>query len=215
MRLQAMNTFHVWVLPLIATTAFLQLSGCRHLGSPEQGAGSSNYPTVNPTPSRIVIVSGSVSATLGLTLSATYVGNVSAGCWTSPPFGGGSFEGTARPLQVTVPLTVTRSSDRYSTSFAVDQFLPGPCGWHFAHVNADIQKGQQSSGPTVFIHAYEPGKAMETKTINSSDEPVTLRCRIRRSTGFNCSPPFGIKAGQWLVDTSQSVTANIIDAEGE
>ena len=59
------------------------------------------------------------------------------------------------------------------------------------------------------------GGATEIKTINSSDEPVKLRCRIRQSTGFSCVPPFGFKTGQWLVDTTQSVTANIVDAEGE
>jgi hypothetical protein len=41
--------------------------------------------------------------------------------------------------------------------------MPGPSGWHFAHVEAEIQKGTQASGPTEFTHAYEPGRATETK----------------------------------------------------
>ena len=28
-------------------------------------------------------------------------------------------------------------------------------------------------------------------------------------------PPFGVKSGQWLVDTIQSITANIVDNELE
>jgi hypothetical protein len=201
-------------MKIIVTAALIPLFGCSHLGSPEQKPGSPNYPALNPGASRTVMISGSVSPTLGLSLSATYIGNVSADCWTSPPFSGGSFEGTARPLQVTVPLPVTRSKDRYTTSFVVDRFLPGRCGWHFAHVEATIQKGSKTSLPTEFIHAYGLG-ATETKTVNSSGEPVTLLCRSHGEAEFNCVPPFGTKLDQWLVDTIYTVQANIIDAERE
>jgi hypothetical protein len=114
---------------------------------------------------------------------------------------------------VTVPLVVTRSASHFSASFVVDRFLPGRCGWHFMGVAADIQKGKRSSGPTLMIHAYEPGRSMETKTIDSSAMPVTLRCRTLPSAGFNCISSFGSKSGQWLIEAIQSIEVNIVDAD--
>ena len=208
-----MNTVAPVTRALIVAAASISFIGCRHLGSPEQQYGSGNYPAANPAASRTITIRGEISPTLELSLSARYVGKVSADCWTSAPYSAGGFEGSARPLQVTIPLPLARSGEQYTSSFVVDRFLPGRCGWHFALVLAEVHKGKATSGPTVFIQSFESGRSMETKVINSSRDPVTLRCRMLTTSSPSCLPPFGTKSSQWLTDTSQTVEANIVDSE--
>jgi hypothetical protein len=196
-------------------TFLITFQGCRHIGTPEVAPGTSNYPEKNMGPTRQVSIRGTVAPTLMITLSALYRGKVAADCYKTTVFSGEIFEGQANPLQVTVPIALSRDGNKFSAEFDVDRFVPGKCGWHLAAVLVKVSNGKLSFGPAYIIQPPDH-QTGEGKTFNSSDDPVILRCRdLGRVLGYSCIPPFPTKSSQRLVDTTTVVNVAIGDDEAK
>jgi len=208
-----MNTIKAMIRASSVMATITLLAACRHLGTPEVTPGSSLYPEKNPGPHRQVVIRGTVSGSLTMTLAAIYEGKIAADCWTSPVFSGGGFEGSAIPLKVTVPLSVARAGEGFSAGFDVDPFLPGKCGWHFAAINVRVSKGQLSTVAHI-IQAYDP-RINESQGINSSAEPVIMSCRnLVGMLGYGCVPFKGQnKTVQIVLDTTAVVNVIITDVD--
>lgn len=122
-------------------------------------------------------------------------------CWTSAWFSAGEFEGSPQPLSVAVPLSVNKDGNSFSAVLEIDRFLPGKCGWHFASVAVVVSDGRSSAGPESIIQPYDPISG-ESKMINSSTDPVILRCRDHgKPIGYSCIAPFPTKSSQYLQDS--------------
>jgi hypothetical protein len=199
--------FRVTVLITVVTT----FQGCRHLGSPEVAPGTTFYPKKNADPIRQVSIRGTIASTLTIALSAIYRGKVAEDCYKTTIFSGEIFEGQTNPLQVTVPIPVFREDSKFSAALEVDRFVPGKCGWHLAAVVAQISNGSHSFRPATILQPpdYRNG---ESKSLNSSDDPVILRCRdLGKEEGYSCKPSFPNKSSQILVDTTSAVNVKITD----
>jgi hypothetical protein len=196
------------VAALVVSLTLFQ--GCRHLGTPEVAPGTSNYPQKNAGPIRQVSIRGTVAPTLKIALSAIYQGKVAADCYKTTVFSGEIFEGQTNPLQVTLPLSVSRDGDKFSATIEVDRFVPGKCGWHFTGVLVQVSNGKFSFGPAYIVQAIDYMRSGEGKSFNSSDDPVILRCRdLGKVLGYSCVPPFPNKSSQRLVDTTTIVNVEI------
>lgn len=192
--------------------AFLTtFQGCRHLGSPEVAPGTTNYPEKTAGPIRRVSILGTIAPTLVISMATIYKGKVAADCYKTTIFSGEIFEGQTNPLQITVPIPVSREGNKFSAAFEVDRFAPGKCGWHLAAVTVQISNGKFTFGPATIVQPpdYRSG---EGKSVNSSDDPVILRCRdLGKESGYSCVPPFPNKHSQILVDTTSVVKVKITD----
>jgi hypothetical protein len=201
-----------WIFRITLLITFVTtFQGCRHLGSPEVAPGATYYPEKNADPIRQVSIRGTIAPTLTITLSAIYRGKVAADCYKTTIFSGEIFEGQTNPLQVTVPIPVSREDNKFSAVFAVDRFVPGKCGWHLAAVVVQISNGNYSFGPATILQPpdYRNG---ESESLNSSDDPVILRCRdLGKEAGYSCRPPFPNKSSQILVDTTSVVNVKVTD----
>ena len=200
-----------WIFRVILLITFVTtFQGCRHTGSPEVAPGTTNYPEENAAP-RQVSIRGTIAPTLRITLSTIYKGRVAAGCYKTTIFSGEIFEGQTNPLQVTVPMPVSREDNKFSAEFEVDRFAPGKCDWHFAAVEIHVSKGKVSFPPAHIIQSPNQNSG-ETRTFSSSDDPVNLRCRnLGKVLGYSCVPPFPNKSSQRLVDTTSIVNIEIMD----
>jgi hypothetical protein len=210
-----MTTVRILIRVCTLVAALIPLGACRHLGSPEVAPGTTYYPEKNTYPSRQVSIRGMIAPTLTITLSAMYRGKVAADCYKTAIFSGEIFEGTTSPLQVTVPIPVSREDNKFSASFEVDRFVPGKCGWHLAAVVVQISNGNYSFGPATILQPpdYRNG---ESKALNSSDDPVILSCRdLGKEAGYSCKPPFPSKSSQILVDTTSVVNVKITDDDAK
>jgi hypothetical protein len=199
------------ILRVALLVTFLTTSqGCRHLGSPEVAPGTTYYPEREARPIRQVSIRGTIAPTLMIALSAIYRGKVAEACYKTTIFSGEIFEGQTNPLQVTVPIPVSRGDDEFSAAFEVDRFVPGKCGWHLAAVVVHISNGHYSFAATIVQPPdYRNG---ESESFNSSDDPVILRCRDSgKESGYSCKPPFPNKLSQILVDTTSVVNVKITD----
>jgi hypothetical protein len=189
------------------------LAGCKHLGNRIVSPQDSRYPVHNLASKRTVTIAGTVASTLNLTLTANYETSMAADCWVSAIYSAGEFEGSPQPLRIEVPMPVTRTGDRFSASFTPDAFLPGKCDWHFQNVAMQVTKGALTTGPTSIIQALGLYTRIEDKSVNSSDAPLTLSCRLHRDIGYSCLPAFDVKSSQILIDTTASISATVLDAE--
>jgi hypothetical protein len=201
-----------WIFRVILLITFVTtFQGCRHTGSPEVAPGTTNYPEKNAAPIRQVSIRGTIAPTLRITLSTIYKGRVAAGCYKTTIFSGEIFEGQTNPLQVTVPIPVSREDNNFSAAFEVDRFAPGKCDWHFAAVEIQVSRGKFSFPPAHIIQAPDQNSG-ETRTFSSSDDPVNLRCRdLGKVLGYSCVPPFPNKSSQRLVDTTSIVNIEVTD----
>jgi hypothetical protein len=195
--------------------AFVLIGGCTHLGTFEVVRGSSKYPAANPGPRRVVLIRGTIAPTLTMAMSTIYRSMVEKDCWTSAWFSAGEFEGAPQPLKVAVPMSVARDGNSFSAALEVNRFLPGKCGWHFASVEAQVSNGHLSDRPETIIQPYDPISG-ESKVVNSSLDPVILRCRDQgKLLSYRCMPPFPTKSSQYLVDTTTVVYVEINDDDSK
>lgn len=192
----------------LAALSLLPLSGCTHLGSPEQTRA--NYPLNNPAPIRNITVTGTVSAALHLKINAVYEGRVSADCWKSPLFSGGEFEGTAIPVKHTVPIALTVDGEHFRGQLFADRFLPGKCGWHLHTVEAVLSKDKLPDVQVVIAQTLE--RAMDGQYLDISDSPSFVHVKyLGAANGWLLVPRKCEKSSQGLNDATDHIETNIID----
>jgi hypothetical protein len=196
----------------LAAAALGIVAGCKHLGNRVVSPQDSRYPVRNLASTRVVTITGTVAPALGLTLTANYETSIAADCWVSAVYSAGEFQGSPQPLLIEVPMPVTRTADRFSASFTPDTFFPGKCDWHFQRVVMQITRGTLTTSQSI-VQALGLYTRTEYKSVNSSDAPLTLSCRLHRDIGYSCLPNFDVKSSQILIDTTTSITATVLDDE--
>lgn len=208
---QTTRTRHAIVLSAwLAVVSLIPLSGCTHVGSPEQMQGSANYPQNNPAPKHNITVEGTVSSTLHLKMNAVYEGKVSADCWKSPLFSGGEFEQTATPIRRTVPVVLAADGEHFRGQFFADQFLAGKCGWHLHTILAVLSKDKLPDDQVVIAQALE--RAMDSQYLNTSESPSFVHVKyLGAVNGWLLVLKKGEKSSQGIDDATHHIEANIID----
>jgi hypothetical protein len=209
----SLNASRIVICIGLAVATLGSMAGCKHLGNQVVSPQDARYPARNPASTRAVTITGTVAPTLSLTLSAYYEGSVAADCWVSPIFSAGGFEGATNPLRIEVPILVARTADRFSASFTPDAFLPGKCNWHFQSVAMQVTKGKLGTGPFLIVQALGLWTRTEYKGTNSSDAALILPRRLHRDIGYSCLPAFDVKSSQFLIDTTTTVSATVLDNE--
>lgn len=223
------------------------LSGCTttHI-SKTLAPSDASQPYGNPFPKHIVTIHGAVSKSLNIKLSAYYITtNPSPACQSTPTYTAGAIEGAIFPSQVSVPLTISRSGNKFSAQFIVDYFLPGLCEWRFSDVSAEVSKNSLVSIPNrviinipkkktnpfgnpntgIFHITDNSPSSKETWGYNSRNTPVVWRCRFSRlvhlrngDRRFACDEDVEkhkSKYQQLLNSTTNSVEVDFIDLESQ
>jgi hypothetical protein len=210
---------------LIGGVAALVFAGCmaaRVVGP--LSPSDPSYPAEKPSPSRVIQVHGTVSATLDLSLTADYIATPRIGCTATSSLIAGSIEGATWPMSVRAPITLVRRGDEYTAQVAVDRFLPGQCGWHFYGVSAQVSKGAQSTARNT-IASIPDGRTPESWHANSEPTPAVWRCRFRPAISASAfanavacaaparDPEHHDKHWHVITETTSSVQFNVIDLD--
>lgn len=205
------NTRNAFVLSAwLVLVSIIPISGCTHLGSPEQMQDSANYPQNNSARTQIVSITGTVSPTLHLKMNAVYEGKVAADCWKSPLYSGGGLEGTAIPVRHTVPLALTADGEHFHGQFFADQFLPGKCGWHLHSVLAVLSKDGLPDNQVVIAQALE--RAMDSQYMDTSESPSFLHVKyLGGVSGWLLVLKKHEKSSQGIDNATHHIETNIID----
>lgn len=188
------------------------MSGCSHLGSPEQKQGNTDYPQNNPTPTQVITIEGTVSPTLSVKLNAVYEGTISADCWKSKLYSAGEFEGTATPLRHTAPIELTEDGEHFSGKVIVDRFVPGKCRWHLQSIVAKISKERLPDEQVLVAKALDGATSVEGQQLNSSDAPSFIHVKyVGGVLGWLFVPNLHVKSLQGIVDATHTIEIHIID----
>jgi hypothetical protein len=194
----------------LAVVSLYPLSGCTHLGSPEQKQDSGDYPQNNPAPTHNITITGTVSSTFHLKMNAVYEGKVSADCWKSPLYSGGGFEGTAIPVKHTVPVALTTDGKYFRGQFFADQFLPGKCGWHLHTIIAVLSKEQLPDMQVAIAQALE--RATDSQYLDTSESPSFVHVEYRGAVnGWLLVLKKQEKSSQGIDEATHHIETNIID----
>ncbi len=137
------------------------LAGCSR---PNVRPGSADYPHVNPTPRRWILIHGAEDPALHLRFSTGWISNDSR-CYQT-----NGLQGATGPYTASMPLPVKRTGATYSLRVPIDGYLSGRCNWRFTGIGF----GPADNGESILLAT--PGRRLlpPGKSVNES---LVLRCR--------------------------------------
>lgn len=209
--------------------AFIAMTGCvsARIGD-VLSSNDPDYPVEKPSPERIVELYGKLPSSLELKLTANYRATTFEGCRYAPTRVASVIEGVSFPIEMRVPLILSRGEGAYSTAFIVDRYQPGRCGWRFSDISAEVSKAGKGSSiaNNVVFNAMDRQPAIqETWGYNSQNTPVVWRCRFSKLTDLSTGMRLFVCGGyiqghkdkyQHLLNAdSKRVEINFIDLESQ
>jgi hypothetical protein len=138
-----------------------------------------NYPSINPAPTRIVTIEGSIAENVSIQLLTYYsTSHPVAGeigyewCYRNIPLG------RSIGLHLAERLEIRRDGARYKVSVVVDKYLPGDCGWSLKSV--DYQLLDRSSDPPSTVGMGSEGESIANfseRAFSASEDEKPSRWR--------------------------------------
>jgi hypothetical protein len=138
-----------------------------------------NYPSINPAPTRIVTIEGSMAEYISIQLLAYYA--------TSHPASGEiGYEWCYRNIQLgpsiglhlAEPLEIRRDVARYKVSVVVDKYLPGGCGWSLKSVDYRLlDRSSDLPGTVEMGSESESIVNVSERTLSASEDEKPSRWR--------------------------------------
>lgn len=185
-----------------------------------------DFPELNSSPERRVVIHGSLPSALDAKFTAYYSASEYSGCRYSPTFLAGAVEGVTFPIGTSLPLKVVRDGERYSVDLIVDRFKLGRCGWKFSGVSAEISKsGVVSLANAVVLNKERQSSKVEEWGFNSQDVAVVWRCKFNGLTDrpkdqrfFACggyAQKYKDKGQHLLNAVSKTVEVDFIDMDSQ
>ena len=144
---------------LIAAALMLapSLAGCAPPADIVRSGAKDVARILNKKPKHVVRIEGRVPDSLQIELDAFYVTETKdMTCFTHP----GARWGQG-PNYHTEPVELSRMNGRYQATLTVDKYLPGPCNWILAQVNAIVGKVGEPSEEAEVVE-----KVISTFTFN-------------------------------------------------
>jgi hypothetical protein len=120
-----------------------ELSSEKNPGNQNVGLGDADYPVRNPSPAKMLQLTGSLPASLKIELYASFAAwpnavrrdSVDVNC---------EYQSTSlatHEYSVVEPLAISRRGDLYQVSISMDKYLPGRCGWHLRSLEYGLLNG--------------------------------------------------------------------------
>lgn len=161
-------------LTILAAASLLSTS----LGASSAGVvlktGDPDYPKTNALPKHVIRLTGKISPTLHLALTARYQTDRRQHCERPP----NSATLTVYPVVVYVPVAVEFDKGTFQAVAVEDHFLPGQCNWHLNAINAELSKNGLTTAGDILVQPNDDpnfDSNMKKWTLAGS---VIWRCRF-------------------------------------
>jgi WD40 repeat protein len=109
----------------------------------------SDYPALNPHPTRVLELSGQLPQTLQIGFKVSYEADPDAGTVQAGNYCGFKLNSEAFPLySIEEPLVIRRDAKGFHASVSIDKYLPARCRWHLHSIDYEVLNGAgpQSAG---------------------------------------------------------------------